>query len=190
MRLYTLSVFGNKNLAIYDAWEFIGGKFCYISPKGRTDLFGKIEVHESLDNSGPVKDGYFCHGVLKKDRNGPEDRHGVLLVILAEGYVDFPQSFYDLDFFRVGPIRKQDKSLLLAMVRIPKDQEFILTVKNKDGGIRKITFQYDSKKETFDAQDTTLGIKTVSEKNSLLRAIFNTIFPQTKYGLRGGITRG
>lgn len=195
MKLCTLSVFNGDGPVTRSGWEFIADKFCYSSPGGGKDLFGRIELCHTSSERQFINDGFFNYktGILIQDRLPKETEGKILLVILAEDHIEFPECFYKKKFFKINPIRKKNKSLLLTMVCVPKDEEFILTLgsdQTNESKLRKVSFYYNSKKERLYAEDIAIGNATscCKSKTGLLRKIFQFFFPRAKYGIQAGFS--
>jgi hypothetical protein len=163
MQLFHASVFQGQEIEVREGWDFFKGSLEIKNPDGSTSLFGQIK-NSTNEESVRLYDGYLNNNrphFLEKDLRKDETSDYFLLTMASDDYIDISRSFAGKKgYTRIGPKRKEDKSLVLITLCLQKDENFLITVKKpSDGKIREIAIRFSGLLGTLLLEDVTPKIK-------------------------------
>lgn len=158
MQLFHTSIFSDQSPEVQEGWNFFKGSLEMTNPDGSTSLFGHIK--STIEERVTLYDGYLNNHhphFLERDKRSNETSGHFLLTIVSDGFIDLSKDkIKSQGYVKIDPTRKKDKSLVLITLFLPKDEDFIITVKNPhDGKKRDILIGFIGLLGTLGVEDIT-----------------------------------
>lgn len=163
MELFHVSLFNDRSPETQEGWNFFKGSLEIKNPDGSTSLFGDIKNSFGKEFI-TLYNGFLNYNhphFLKNDLRQDETSGNFLLALVSDGFLDISETFSKKEgYIRIAPKRKKDKSLVLTVLRLPKDEEFNIKVKNPhDGKVREISIGFSGMLSNLLVEDITPVIK-------------------------------
>lgn len=145
--LFHVSIFQDRHPEVQEGWNFFKGLLEIVNPDSSTSLFGGIKFNNFRDKNSTFYNGYLNkkgrNYFLNTNQRQSETPDYFLVTIVSDGFIDMSKTFIGKKgYVRIRPKRKKDKTLVIITLCLHKDEKFFITVKDRNGVMKKISIEY------------------------------------------------